>query len=255
MGELQRELKRLRELCGLTQTQVAKEVGYVPSAVSNWETRRHSAPKRSTIEALDKLYGAHGGLVRVWESHTRNGEVPIWLRNDAQLAERAVSIEVVTPTLVPGLLQSPSYARYTLCEGRPSDPMDVIESLVKVRCGQLDSLGDSLRISATFPELGIAAVPATVRKEQASHLIKLIGTGRITAHLVPRGSILAGVTSPYQVYLLRDGTRAATIDHTNGSVLVNETPGVARLTDLARASLGCASSRDETLARLKELSQ
>lgn len=230
-------------------------MGYVPSAVSNWESRKRSAPKRTTIEQLDKLYGARGGLVKVWESHTRNGEVPVWLRNDSQLAERAVSIEVVTPTLVPGLLQSPSYARYTLCEGRPSDPMDVIESLVKVRCGQLAKLGDTLRVSATFPELGIAAVPDAARMEQATHLLKLIDTGRVVVHLVPRGSILAGVTSPYQVYLLRDGTRAATIDHTNGSVLVNESSGVTRLSELAKASLGWASSRDETVSRLKELSQ
>lgn len=255
MSELQRELRRLRELKGLTQTQVAQELGYVPSAVSNWESRERTAPKRAIVEKLDALYGARGGLMAVWESHTRRGGTPVWLRDDTQLSERAVSIEVVTPTLVPGLLQSPRYAQYALSEGRPNDPLSAIDELVKVRCGQLPALESGTRISATFPELGITAAPESVCKEQAAHLLEQIESLRVTVQLVPQGAILAGVTSPYQIYRLRDGTRAATIDHTNGSILVNEPRGLMRLADLSRAALGCATSRDETVRRLKELAR
>ncbi|MBV2364412.1 Scr1 family TA system antitoxin-like transcriptional regulator [Streptomonospora nanhaiensis] len=257
MGELQRELRRLRNVRGLSQTQVARELGFVPSAVSNWESenpkQKRSGPKRETIERLDALYDARGALVKLWEAHARNGETPVWLRTDKQLSERASAIEIVTPTVVPGLLQCPSYARFALREGRPNDSMDVIDQLVAVRCRQLEQLSAGTRVSATFPELGILAAPEPTRREQAAHLLALIDTGRITVHLVPRDDVLAGVTSPFQIYRLHDGTRAATIDHTNGSILVNESPGITRLNELARSALGNAASRHESLRRLKEM--
>ncbi|MDA2811189.1 Scr1 family TA system antitoxin-like transcriptional regulator [Nocardiopsis sp. RSe5-2] len=72
--------------------------------------------------------------------------------------------------------------------------------------------------------------------------------------MVPAGSILTGVTSPFQIYRLRDGSQVATSEHTNGTILVNEAPGVQRLQDLARTALGSALPADDTLRRLKEIS-
>ncbi|WP_083939537.1 Scr1 family TA system antitoxin-like transcriptional regulator [Nocardiopsis chromatogenes] len=253
MNDLQRELRRLRKQGGLTQAQVAEAVGYVPSAASNWETGRTS-PNRSTAEKLDDFFGARGGLVRIWEETTQADGVPPWLRDDRQLSERAVSIEVVTPVLVPALLESPLYARYALAEGRPSDPMGVIDELVRVRCSQLDQLGKDVRVFATFPEAGLIGVPPAARKEQAAHLLERIESDRVRVHMVPAGSILAGVTSPFQIYRLRDGSQVATSEHTNGTILVNEAPGVQRLQDLARTALGSALPADDTLRRLKEIS-
>ncbi|WP_393915906.1 Scr1 family TA system antitoxin-like transcriptional regulator [Halostreptopolyspora alba] len=252
MNELHRELRRLRKQNGLTQAQVAKAVGYVPSAASNWETGRTS-PDRATVKRLDDFFEARGGLVQIWDETTQEDGVPPWLRDDKQLSERAVSIEVVTPVLVPALLESPLYARYALAEGRPSDPMGAIDELVQLRCAQLDQLGRDVRVFATFPEAGLTGVPYAVRKEQAAHLLERIASDRVRAHMIPAGSILAGVTSPFQIYRLQDGSRVATSEHTNGTILVNETSGVQRLQDLARNALGSALPVDDTLRRLKEI--
>ncbi|MFC3995044.1 Scr1 family TA system antitoxin-like transcriptional regulator [Nocardiopsis sediminis] len=253
MNELQRELRRLRKQRGLTQAQVAAAVGYVPSAASNWETGR-TTPDRATAEKLDDFFGARGGLIRIWDETTQVNGVPPWLRDDQQLSARAVSIEVVTPVLVPALLESPLYARYVLAEGRPSDPMGVIDELVRVRCSQLDQLGKDVRVFATFPETALTGVPRAARKEQSAHLLQRIESDRVRVHMVPVGSILAGVTSPFQIYRLQDGSRVATSEHTNGTILVREAPGIQRLQDLAHAALGSALPVDDTLRRLKEIS-
>lgn len=253
MNELQREIRRLRKQRGLTQAQVAEVVGYVPSAASNWETGR-TLPDRSTVEELDKFFDARGGLIRILEEVTQTDGVAPWLSDDKQLSERAVTIEVVTPVLVPALLESPLYARYALAEGRPSDPMSRIEALARDRCGQLASLSKDLRVFATFPEAGLQGVPHAARKEQAAHLLQLIESDRVRVHMVPAGSILAGVTSPFQIYKLHDGSRVATSEHTNGTIVVNEAPGVQRLQELARNALGSALPVDDTLRRLKEIS-
>ncbi|TQN33395.1 DNA-binding XRE family transcriptional regulator [Haloactinospora alba] len=253
MNDLQRELRRLRKQRGLTQAQVADAIGYVPSAASNWETGR-TTPDRATAKKLDEFFAARGGLVRIWEETTQADGVPPWLRDDKQLSERAVSIEVVTPVLVPALLESPLYARYALAEGRPSDPMGAIEELVRVRCSQLDQLGKDVRVFATFPETGLTGVPYPARKEQATHLLERIASDRVRVHMIPSGSILAGVTSPFQIYRLQDGSRVATSEHTNGTIIVNETLGVQRLQDLARTALGSALPADDTFRKLKEIS-
>ncbi|GAA1444961.1 Scr1 family TA system antitoxin-like transcriptional regulator [Nocardiopsis tropica] len=253
MNELQRELRRLRKQRGLTQAQVAEVVGYVPSAASNWETGR-TTPDRATIAELDTFFGARGGLIRILEEVTQTDGVAPWLSDDKQLSERAVTIEVVTPVLVPALLESPLYARYALAEGRPSDPMSRIEALARDRCAHLGSLSADVRVFATFPESGLQGVSRAVRKEQATHLLGLIESDRVRVHMVPVGSILAGVTSPFQIYKLRDGSRVATSEHTNGTIVVNEAPGVQRLQELARNALGSALPVDDTLRRLKEIS-
>lgn len=253
MNDFQRELRRLRKQRGLTQSQVANHVGYVPSAASNWENGR-TTPDEETVRKLDTFFDAQGGLLAVFKEMTETDGVPSWLRDDEQLSMQAVTIEVVTPVLVPALLESPLYARYALAEGRPMDPMQVIDELVKVRCAQLARLDPGLRVFATFPETGLTGVPSPARKEQAAHLLDLVASDRVRVNMVPAGSILAGVTSPFQVYRLRDGSRVATSEHTNGTNMVNDTRGVQRLQDLARTALGSALPADDTLRRLKEIS-
>lgn len=253
MNDFQRELRRLRKQRGLTQAQVADHVGYVPSAASNWENGR-TTPDEETVRKLDAFFEARGGLLQILKDVTQTGGAPPWLRDDEQLSRQAVTIEVVTPVLVPALLESPLYARYALAEGRPSDSMQVIDQLVKVRCSQLGRLDPGLRVFATFPETGLTGVPIPARREQASHLLELVSSDRVRVNMVPAGSILAGVTSPFQIYRLRDGSRVATSEHTNGTIVVNEARGVQRLQDLSRSALGSALPADDTLRRLKEIS-
>lgn len=91
-----------------------------------------------------------------------DGAAP-WLRDDEQLSERAVTIEVVTPVLVPALLESPLYTRYALAEGPPMGPMSRIDDLVRMRCSYLGELSTDLRVFATFPESGLGGpLPARV---------------------------------------------------------------------------------------------
>lgn len=142
------------------------------------------------------------------------------------------------PCWCPPCSNPPLYARYALAEGRPADPMQVIDELVKVRCSQLSRLDRGLRVFATFPETGLTGVPFAARKEQSLHLLDLVASDRVRVNMVPSGSILAGVTSPFQIYRLRDGSRVATSEHTNGTIVVHDTRGVQRLQDLARAALG-----------------
>lgn len=245
MSEFGDELRRLRVLAGLTQGQVARHVGYGIGSVSNWE-RGPKSPPRDVVQALDDRLHGSGVLVVLWEEHTRTRGVPAHLRDDVALGERARTVEVVTPVLVPGILQVPSYARAALVASRPGDPMEVVERLVEARCGVLGRM--RARVTAVFPSSGLYAVPSATA-DQASHLVQLVDSGRVTVHLIPGAPL--GVGTPWTLYTLADGTRAATTEHALGSV-VADPPGAAHLFDKARSALGWALPPDESARVLKE---
>lgn len=249
MAELSSELRRLRDLSGKTQHEVASPLGFVPSSVANWEAGR-TTPALDTIRQLDEMYGARGSLVALWKEHKTSSGLPPWLRSDSELLKRAVSVEIVTPVLVPGVLQSPAYARFAIAEGRPNDPLNIVDDLVKVR---LSLLNDSIRVSAIFPDSALQCAPEPVRVEQARHLLELSDAGRARVHLVP--GVLVGVTSPFQVYRLKDGTEVATSDHVRGTVVFSEPPDMTRFRDLARSALGYARPLEDSLRVLKEAAE
>jgi transcriptional regulator with XRE-family HTH domain len=52
----QRTIKELREAAGLTQLQLALQLGVTPSAVYAWESGRNE-PRASQLKAIAKFFG------------------------------------------------------------------------------------------------------------------------------------------------------------------------------------------------------
>ncbi len=53
---LPKTIRELREQAGLTQLQVATQLGITPSTVYGWERRRNE-PRASQLKAMAKLFG------------------------------------------------------------------------------------------------------------------------------------------------------------------------------------------------------
>ncbi len=53
---LPKTIRELREQAGMTQLQVANQLGITPSTVYGWERRRNE-PRASQLKALAKLFG------------------------------------------------------------------------------------------------------------------------------------------------------------------------------------------------------
>lgn len=76
MTVLGKNIKKYRELKGLTQDQVAKMVGKSKNVVSNWEQGRNK-PDADTIEILMGAFDVDANTLLGWDS-------PKQIRNDAQ---------------------------------------------------------------------------------------------------------------------------------------------------------------------------
>jgi transcriptional regulator with XRE-family HTH domain len=242
-----------RKQAGRTLRELAKVSGLAASTLSRWENNKVS-PARADVVKLDKGLKADGRILANWELATSIG-FPPWMKNVSRLEEAAHLIELISPLLVPGLLQSPRYARMvfeeSLMDGAPGD----LERRVALRCGRYTQLRNQNdpRITAVLPITALTCVPEAVRTEQVAHLLSLIDSGRVRIHSVPEGSILVGVTSMLLMFHLRDGGKVAASDHVDGATIYEDKRSYDRLHGLVKHAMGYALPPMQSRKVLEEL--
>ena len=177
------ELRRLRKAADRTQGQVASLVGHAVGSVSNWE-RGQCLPSKEAARDLDVHLDGEGGLVALWEDESGAAGVPAALRDDITLTTRSRALEVITPALVPGLVQAPPYARHVLTVGRPPTP-----SAVDPRGHPMESWTQR---PGTYGSPPCSPVPWTWSPPRGTGAggppVDLVDAGRLAVHLVGPGS-------------------------------------------------------------------
>lgn len=237
----------------MTQTQLARRVGASSSAVCRWENGQ-SMTKRDYAERLDKELDAHGKVLAAWIEVTSGTTLPTWMQDAGRLVEEAVSIEYVSPVIVPGLLQSPEYARLVFKWGDPITDHDEIERYVSARVSRYEYLRkrNDPSIAAVFPETALSHLPRPVMTEQAKHLLNLIDAG-VRVHLVPAGTLLMGITSPLFLVRLVGGGMAASTDHVSGNFVLDADEMIDRVSELVKRAYAAALPQHQSHEGIKEL--
>ncbi|WP_424214022.1 helix-turn-helix domain-containing protein [Streptomyces sp. BI20] len=114
------ELRSARELWNphpLTQTALGRHIGTSKSTISRIESGAGSIP--AGIPAiLDQFFGTDGLFKRLADEIADQG-VPVLYRRRMALEREAIEICEWSPTVVPGLLQTPEYARAVFRGGLP----------------------------------------------------------------------------------------------------------------------------------------
>jgi transcriptional regulator with XRE-family HTH domain len=207
------DLRRLREAAGLTGEQVIERIGWASaSKLSRLENGR-SRPDPDDIATLLELYGAGAELREDLLSIAREaGDMRGWLkrypvmtpqqRTFAELEAGCAEIREYNPVLVPGLLQTPGYARLRivsahLVESGAGDPEpgNAPETEVAARLARQSLLTspDAPRYTAVLEEaaLGQRAGPPEVLREQLAQLCELAMLPNVTLRLLLRDTQIA----------------------------------------------------------------
>ncbi len=124
-------LRTLREQAGLSQRELAVRVYCSASLISAIELGTKPA-KLDLVERLDETLNASGMLLKVWPI-TTNGSYPSFFALVAEMEKEACKIHEWELRIVPGLLQTPDYARALMRAGRPRDSDEKIEADVTAR--------------------------------------------------------------------------------------------------------------------------
>lgn len=154
-------LRELREAQHLTTGQVADAVGGSQSQISRQETARITATPEDVAGLLD-LYGAaseaRAVLMDLARTQHRRGwwaDTAVWGRDPyLVLEEIALHIRQWQQQVIPGLLQTPGYARAVIEAANATLPPADVEDLVKARMARRPLLerGDPPRFDSIIDE-------------------------------------------------------------------------------------------------------
>nr|WP_179809862.1 helix-turn-helix transcriptional regulator [Nocardiopsis sinuspersici] len=228
------KLSHLRKMAGLSQQELADRCGIARSTLGGHETG-HRKPRRSDVESLDRELGAHGGVLRAWESARRLDGNPEWFREIAEAEKYATNIEMFHSALIPGRFQTSDYARSVLTDCRPGDNPANIERLVRIRTSMLPRL-----LSQNRPQMLVVLTEYVVRHAigsphvqagQLDHLLKLQADGTVRLLIVPSGTQnRAGVaTGPFRLISFEERLPLAYAEHASGGVVIDQRDEVRRL--------------------------
>ncbi|MFJ8694388.1 helix-turn-helix domain-containing protein, partial [Streptomyces roseolilacinus] len=112
------KLRKLRNAAELTQRQLGAMIPIAHSMIARFELGTET-PTQQVAEALDRLLHADGDLVDLW-LHVVRTPIPDWARKYMLLEQQAHKIQKYMAHTVPGLLQTPHYARELLTVAVPN---------------------------------------------------------------------------------------------------------------------------------------
>ncbi|MGO4458667.1 helix-turn-helix domain-containing protein [Streptomyces sp. M-16] len=212
------ELRRLREISGMTTQQVAERLLISQPKISLLENGRRLAKPRD-VRDLCGLYGVQdqrcvdhlmqlsreSGQQGWWNSY---GDIPYgpYIGLEAE----AASIRLYEPLVIPGLLQTPAYARAVIAGTIPHVTAEQAGARLQVRLRRQDRLGaprDPLRLWAVLDESALRRVVGSreVMREQLDHLTRLGARPHITMQVLPhRAGAHPGVSGQFSLLEFAD---------------------------------------------------
>ncbi|MFJ2831416.1 helix-turn-helix domain-containing protein [Streptomyces sp. NPDC087263] len=195
---LGQELRRLRELKGMTAEEVAERLLVSQSKISRLENGRRSISQRD-VRDLCGVYEVED--VRIVDSLMQMakdsrqqgwwhsfGDIPysvyIGLETDA------ASLRVYDPQVVPGLLQTRPYAEALIAGALPETAIGEIEKRVQVRLRRQERISapeNPLRLWTVLDEAALRRVVGnrSLMREQLEHLVEQSQLPHVTVQVIP----------------------------------------------------------------------
>lgn len=192
---LANELRQLRMRAGLSQADVARELGCTPGRVGHMETRRN-LPRRSDLLVMLQMYKVPPER-QVWyldlaakakEKGWWDGAagVPDWFSVFVGLEWGASAIRNFELGVIPGLLQTSDYMR-VLFEKEGNTKPDHLIAQRQRRQGALERAESPLTMHAVIDEGAIRRIVGTtqVMRGQLQYLIAMNDHPQVTVQVVP----------------------------------------------------------------------
>lgn len=167
------ELRRLRDQSGLSISDMAEKLGWQVSRISRIETRQLGITAPDLRKLLD-IYAVEDSAYREelaelarranergwWQSYPRN-VIPSEYGDLIAVEAEAATIRSYQPEVVPGLLQTPGYARAVIRAGRRADTAAEIDRRVEVR---LERQAILARTDPAPPRISVVLNEAVLRR-------------------------------------------------------------------------------------------
>ncbi len=194
------ELRRLRELAGMTCEEVGRHQDCSGPRISRIETG-HIGIRPGEVRELLDLYdvsdeSARDALVSIARDARKKGwwrtysdVLPAWFEARVGLEAETTTLKVYETQFVPGLLQVREYARAILAAGQPLASDEEIDRQVELRLDRQRLLTgeDPPQLWVVLSEavLRIPVGGAAVLRAQLDHLVKVDDLPHVTIQVLP----------------------------------------------------------------------
>lgn len=194
---LSRKLVELRKACGLTTTEVQRQLSWSASKLNYIEKAKWIEPNSDAVADLCELYGVEGrerdALIRLAREGRQRGwwskYNDVFGKEELPGFETAASmIRTFETTFIPGLLQVPTYIELVTRAAGIDDPADTrrrVDARVE-RQKILTRDTGPCRLHAVIDENAILRItdPA-IRRAQLGHLVQITGRPNVDVQLLP----------------------------------------------------------------------
>ncbi|MEU9571928.1 helix-turn-helix transcriptional regulator [Streptomyces massasporeus] len=262
------ELRALRTSAGLTSGEAALLVGWHQSKVSRIETGT-SGVKPADVRLLLDAYGVtdsqlrelllvlagsddSGGRHHWW--HAYRGVLPPTYRDFISLESQAGAMRTLETTVVPGLLQTPEYARAVTRAAVEGLPEDRLDTLVEVRLARQDVLraDPPLKLSAVLDEAVLRReVGGTgVMARQLERLVEAARLPQVRLQVLPfAAGAHIGVTGPFVIFSFSSTSDldVVVLDHLTSSLYLERKEDLQAYTEAFNALQIHALSPEDSL--------
>ncbi|MFI6699926.1 helix-turn-helix domain-containing protein [Streptomyces sp. NPDC050509] len=222
---LGQELRRLRELKGMTAEEVAERLLVSQSKISRLENGRRSISQRD-VRDLCGVYEVEDSrivdsLMQMAKDSRQQGwwhafgDIPysvyIGLETDA------ASLRVFEPQVVPGLLQTRPYAEALINGALPESAVPDVEKRVGVRLRRQDRINapeEPLRLWAVVDEAALRRVVGSrqLMREQLEHLLEQSQLPHVTVQVLPFDmGAHPGITGHYAILEFPDASDSSVV--------------------------------------------
>ena len=260
------EIRALRAKAGLTADQLGKRIGRSRADISRLENG-HVVDQADVISILDVL-GVDGdrwtqvvtiareaGEKGWWESHKAMGERQAMYAN---LEAGAATIREYQQTFVPGLLQTPEFARARTVAAATLEPMaGTVDGVLAGRAGRQRMLrrpgGPTYEVIVDEVAVYRLTAPLEVVKQQLYHLATAVnGDPKATLRVLPVGAVVEDFTVPrctFSIYTYPDpgDPDVVAIDTVTSDLILTEPGQVAPYEKLYERLRGAALSPADSL--------
>ncbi|MCW2904265.1 MAG: transcriptional regulator, family [Streptosporangiaceae bacterium] len=247
------DVRRYRLEAGLSQPQLGKIMGCAKQTVNNVEAGLRP-PTEWQCRELDKHFATKGHFHRIL-TYARLNHDPDWFRQYTAYEARASMLKIYEGQLVPGLLQTPDYARVCLLAGRIPD----LDAAVAARMARQEILTgrDAAETWVLIDEavLHRRVGGADIMRAQLARLVEIADVPHVTIRVIPwSAGAHQGMDGAFKVITVREGD-VAFVEAPNGGRLIlpgSEVRAFAVRYDRIGAKALPEDSSRSLLARLME---
>ncbi len=259
-------LRERREATGMKLVEASKRMKRRPSSLSRWETSDRIPRPADLFYALE-VYGVRGrerdALMSLAEEAHQRPEAPDVISAAVVdfdwLQRRAYRLEYFWDLALPGLLQTPDYAREVLKAWDPAASKERLERTVAARMARQERLTgeDAVELCAVLGESALRPVVggSETMCAQLRHLLDCAALPAVELRIVPfAAGAHSGFAGPFTILRFRDDRDLAHVITRAGDIYLEDPePFAQALRRIKRVALSQRESVAMIAAMAKEM--